>query len=463
MHVLLVSLLPIAAGQYTPDWPSIDSRPLPAWYDSAKVGIFMHWGPYSVPGVSSEWFWFQWNRRDPNNAGDMAIVKHMAAFYPPDFTYQQFGPQFRAEFFNATEWAELIAASGAKYFVLTSKHHDGFTMWPSSRTFGWNAKDIGPKRDVVGELADAVRGQGGVRFGLYHSLFEWYHPLYLQDKANNKTTRDFVVQKMTPELKELIRTYKPEVLWSDGDWEAKTDYWDSLGFLSWLYNESPVKDTIVTNDRWGSGIPCKHGGFFTCTDRYNPGVLQAHKWENAMTVDRESWGHRRNMQLQDVLSMDELIETLVKTVSCGGNLLMNIGPSSDGSIEPIFQERLRQMGDWLAVNGEAIYETNPWQVQNDTLNSKVWYTSKVEAKDGIVVFAHVLGWPEGGLVQLGSVLPNPAIKVSVLGFEGSLEWSEGSGLVAIEVQLPDRASVNSNWGYVLKMSGIEKGGNTVWK
>jgi len=282
-------------------------------------------------------------------------------------------------------------------------------------------------------------------------------------QANNKTTRDFVVQKMTPELKELIRTYKPEVLWSDGDWEAKTDYWDSLGFLSWLYNESPVKDTIVTNDRWGSGIPCKHGGFFTCTDRYNPGVLQAHKWENAMTVDRESWGHRRNMQLKDVLSMDELIETLVKTVSCGGNLLMNIGPSSDGSIEPIFQERLRQMGDWLAVNGEAIYETKPWQVQNDTLNTKVWYTSKVEAKDGIVVFAHVLGWPEGGLVQLGSVLPNPAIKVSVLGFEGSLEWSEGSGLVAIEVQLPDRASVNSNWGYVLKMSGIEKGGNTVWK
>merc|ERR1712156_1353494 len=300
----------------------------------------------------------------------------------------------------------------------------GFTMWPSSRTFGWNAKDIGPKRDVVGELADAVRGQGGVRFGLYHSLFEWYHPLYLQDKANNKTTRDFVVQKMTPELKELIRTYKPEVLWSDGDWEAKTDYWDSLGFLSWLYNESPVKDTIVTNDRWGSGIPCKHGGFFTCTDRYNPGVLQAHKWENAMTVDRESWGHRRNMQLKDVLSMDELIETLVKTVSCGGNLLMNIGPSSDGSIEPIFQERLRQMGDWLAVNGEAIYETNPWHVQNDTLNSKVWYTSKVESKDGIVVFAHVLGWPEGGLVQLGSVLPNPAIKVSVLGFEGSLGRKE---------------------------------------
>lgn len=268
---------------------------------------------------------------------------------------------------------------------------------------------------------------------------------------------------MGPELKELIRTYKPEVLWSDGEWEAPTEYWDSLDFLSWLYNESPVKDTVVSNDRWGSGTLCKHGGFFTCTDRYNPGVLQAHKWENAMTVDRQSWGHRRNMQLKDVLSMDELIETLVITVSCGGNLLMNIGPSSDGSIEPIFQERLRQMGSWLGVNGEGIYQTNPWQVQNDTLNSKVWYTSKVEAKDGVVVFAHVLGWPEDGLVQLGSVTPNPAIKVNLLGFEGLVDWSEGSGLVAIEVQLPDRASVESNWGYVLKLTGVEKGGNTVWK
>merc|ERR1712105_359099 len=168
------------------------------------------------------------------------------------------------------------------------------------------------------------------------------------------------------------------------------------------------------------------------------------------TVDRQSWGHRRNMQLKDVLSMDELIETLVMTVCCGGNLLVNIGPSSDGSIEPIFQERLRQMGTWLAVNGEGIYETSPWQVQNDTLNSKVWYTSKVEAKNGVVVFAHVLGWPEKGLVQLGSVTPNPAIKVSLLGFEG---------LVAIEIHLPDRASVESNWGYVLKLTSVEKGGN----
>jgi len=262
ISVVLLLVVSVCSGQFTPDWPSLDSRPLPTWYDEAKVGVFIHWGPYSVPGVASEWFWYQWNRRDPANPGDMEIVQYMEKFYPPDFKYQQFGPQFSAEFFNATFWAELVADSGAKYFVFTSKHHDGFNNWPSKRNFGWNSRDIGPKRDVVGELAEAFRADDRVVFGLYHSLFEWYHPLYLEDKANNKTTKYFVEQKMMPELMELINKYKPEVLWSDGDWEAKPEYWDTLNFLSWLYSESPVKDTIVTNDRWGSGVLCKHGDFF---------------------------------------------------------------------------------------------------------------------------------------------------------------------------------------------------------
>jgi len=382
----------------------------------------------------------------------------MNNFFPPDFTYQDFGPRFRAEFFNATQWAELLAASGAKYLVLTSKHHDGFTMWPSSRTFGWNAMDVGPKRDVVGEMEKAVKTDGTLRFGLYHSLFEWYHPLYLQDKANNKSTQDFVMQKMMPELKELITTYTPDIIWSDGDWEAPIEYWDGLNFLSWLYSESPVKHTVVTNDRWGKGVRCEHGDFVTCTDRYNPGVLQPHKWENAMTVDRKSWGHRRNMLLEDILSMDELVTTLVTTVSCGGNILMNVGPSADGSIEPIFQERLRQMGYWLGVNGEGVYGTEPWTTQNDTVNPNVWYTSKEE----VTVYAHVLGWPQSGMVELGSVLPTDTTEVSLLGFSrGNLTWKEGTGNVTMVVTLPDRADVNSDWGYVLKMVNLGKSGNTV--
>eukprot|EP00092_Neocalanus_flemingeri_P026849 GFUD01029105.1.p1 GENE.GFUD01029105.1~~GFUD01029105.1.p1 ORF type:complete len:519 (+),score=132.75 GFUD01029105.1:145-1557(+) len=462
--LLFSVLISLCRGQFSPDWPSLDSRPLPAWYDEAKVGVFMHWGPYSVPGVASEWFWLQWNRRDPANPGDMEIVKYMEDFYPPDFKYQQFGSQFSAEFFNATFWAELVAASGAKYFVFTSKHHDGFNNWPSKRNFGWNSQDIGPKRDVVGELAEAFRAENKVVFGLYHSLFEWYHPLYLQDKANNYTTKYFVEEKMGPELMELVTKYQPAVLWSDGDWEADPEFWDSLKFLSWLYSESPVKDKIVTNDRWGRGVLCKHGDFFTCSDRYNPGVLQNHKWENAMTIDKESWGFRRNMKLSDILTMEELITELAVTVSCGGNLLMNVGPNKDGIIDTIFEERLRQMGDWLGVNGEAIYGSKPWTHQNDSLNGDVWFTSKLSPSDGQVVYAILLAWPESGKLELGSPRPGQDTKVTLLGLAGTdLKWTDPAGQVTLAVDLPELGGVGLNWGWVFKMVKLENGGNSIWK
>lgn len=123
-----------------------------------------------------------------------------------------------------------------------------------------------------GELAEAIRRNTEIRFGLYHSLYEWFNPLYLEDKKSNFNTDNFVLNKIIPEMKELIKLYKPEVLWSDGDWEATEAYWKSKEFLAWLYNESPVKNTVLTNDRWGVGTSCKHGDFYNCKDRYNPGM-----------------------------------------------------------------------------------------------------------------------------------------------------------------------------------------------
>ncbi|KAK6176156.1 hypothetical protein SNE40_014492 [Patella caerulea] len=176
------------------------------------------------------------------------------------------------EFFNADEWANIFALSGAEYIALTSKHHEGFCNWPSKYSFNWNSMEVGPKRDVVGELANAIRNKTKLHFGLYHSLYEWFHPLYLQDKANGYRTQNFVNDKTMPELYEIVNKYKPEVIWSDGDWEASSDYWQSKEFIAWLYNDSPVKDTVVTNDRWGNDSTCKHGGFLTCEDRYQPGI-----------------------------------------------------------------------------------------------------------------------------------------------------------------------------------------------
>nr|KAG5697078.1 hypothetical protein BaRGS_001994 [Batillaria attramentaria] len=200
-------------------------------------------------------------------AKDKDVISFMQANYRPDFTYADFAKDFTAEFFIADQWADIFNASGARYIVFVSKHHEGYTNWPSKYSFNWNSMDVGPNRDIVGELASALRSKTNLHFGLYHSLFEWFNPLFLQDKANNFSTQDFVNSKTLPELYELVNTYKPDVVWSDGDWDAKDTYWKSRDFLAWLYNSSPVKDTVVTNDRWGNGVMCHHGGFLTCSDR----------------------------------------------------------------------------------------------------------------------------------------------------------------------------------------------------
>ena len=128
----------------------------------------------------------------------------------------------------------------------------------------------------------------------------------------------------------------------------------------------------MVNDRWGSGVLCKHGDFYTCADRFNPGTLQPHKWENCLTIDKQSWGFRRNAALSDYLTTYDLVKELAETVSCGGNVLVNVGPTRDGRISPIFEERLAEIGQWLDVNGQAIYSSRPWTFQNDTLTSDIW-------------------------------------------------------------------------------------------
>ena len=384
----------VTTGRYEPTWDSLDRRPLPEWYDDAKVGIFIHWGVFSVPAFDSEWFWKHWVTDKYKT-----IIDFMQKNYPPGFSYQDFAPQFKAEFFDPDQWAAIFKKSGAKYVVLTSKHHEGFTLWPSNTSWNWNAFDVGPKRDLVAAVGDAVRKQG-IRFGLYHSLFEWYNPIYLKDQANGYQTQEFVNGKTLPELYDIVNRYNPEVIWSDGEWDAPDTYWKSKEFLAWLYNDSPVKETVVVNDRWGYGTGCKHGDFINCADRYRPGKLQFKKWENCMTIDRTSWGYVRQSQLSSYYSFKELILELVQTIAFGGNILINVGPTADGRIIPIFEERLQQMGDWLSLNGEAIYSTTTWENQNDTLTPDVYYT---KSKTSDTVYTIFFDWPTSNFLPLGSI------------------------------------------------------------
>lgn len=448
--VVFNNILYVSCVKYEPNWESLDSRPLPSWYDEAKIGIFITWGVFSVPSFGTEWFWWTWKE-----AKNPATVDFMKKNYRPDFTYPDFASQFSAEFFNANEWAEILKSSGAKYVVLVSKHCEGFPLWPSNYSWNWNSMDVGPKRDIVGELAKAVRSKTDIHFGMYHSLLEWFNPLYIQDRENGFKTQDFVRTKTMPELYEMVNRYQPDIIWSDGDWTTTDVYWNATNFLAWLYNESPVKDKVCVNDRWGSNIRCKHGGFLNCNDKYNPGVLNKKKWENCMEMDRYSWGYRRNARLADYFSMHELLSEVAETVSTGGNILINIGPTKDGMIIPIYQERLKQLGEWLGVNGEAIYGSKPWSHQNDTITKYIWYTSQIAGSD-VTVYAILLFWPADNTVILGAPVSSSSTIVSMLGYDGNFDWKPNPG-GGIEVTIPpitiNKLPCNDAW--VLKLENLQ--------
>src|SRR5215469_267184 len=250
-----------SAQAFQPTWDSIDHRPTPAWFNEAKFGIFIHWGVYSVPAYApvlpgklayAEWYWNAMTHGRDDPKAD-AIQKGTWDFhrktFGADFPYQSLAPLFKAELFDPEHWAEVFSHSGAKYVVLTSKHHDGFALWPSgeaSATWGrpWNAVVTGPKRDLLGDLTDAVRRKG-LRMGFYYSLYEWYNPLWLSDKQR------YIAQHMIPQFKDVVTRYKPDIIFADGEWDLTSSEWHTPEMLAWLFNESPVKDTVVINDRWG--------------------------------------------------------------------------------------------------------------------------------------------------------------------------------------------------------------------
>ena len=365
---LLYISLHSQAQSYQPNWESLDKRATPEWFRDAKFGIFIHWGVYAVPGWSPKGTYAEWYQQGLQTTDTARQKFHKAKF--GNRTYYDLANDFKAELFNPDEWARLFEASGAKYIVLTSKHHDGFTLWPNqnaNKTWGfpWNAKDIGPKRDLIGDLFKAVR-KTSVHAGMYYSLYEWFNPLWKSDP------KKYATEHVWPQMKELINNYKPDVFWTDGDWDAPAETWKSQEFLAWLYNESPVKERIVVNDRWGTGIRFNHGGIYT--PEYQPGLdFEDHYWEESRGMGH-SYGYNREEDAWDYNSTQSLIIALIDKVSRGGNFLLDIGPDEHGKIPPIMQERLLEIGEWLKINGEAIYNTTRWKT------SVQWSAGKKEWK-----------------------------------------------------------------------------------
>lgn len=358
-HVSLLSLILLctlslhAQPKYEPNWPSLDSRPTPQWFSDAKFGIFVCWGLYSVPawspkGQYAEWYMY-WMKQ---KSFDGQVYDFHQNKFGNGVEFKDFAPMFKAELWNPDEWANLFRRAGAKYIVFTTKHHSGYTLWPSAeseKAWGenYNPVKVGPKRDLVGDLTTAVRKQG-IRMGLYYSLYEWYHPWYIND------LHVFVADHFHPQFKDLVTRYEPDIVWADGEWEQPSKEWRTPELLAWLFNETKNKEVVI-NDRWGNDSRHKHGGVYTT--EYGTGLdNDAHPWEENRGMGY-SYGYNRAENRDDYRSAKELILMLVDIVSRGGNLCLDIGPDAAGQIPVIMQERLVQIGNWLVINGEAIYGT----------------------------------------------------------------------------------------------------------
>lgn len=434
---LLVLLSSICFSQsWQPNWDSLDKRPTPQWWLDAKFGIFIHWGVYAVPAFSkvgeySEWYWH-------------SLVENKAEYvnfhqknYGPGFQYADFIPQFKAELFNPEQWADVFERSGAKYIVLTSKHHEGWTLWPNeqaNKSWGrpWNAAETGPMRDLLGDLSKAVR-KTSVKMGIYYSLYEWYNPIF-------KTNVDEYVDKhMIPQFKDVVTKYAPSVIFSDGEWDYPSSTWRSEELLSWLFNESPCKDEVVVDDRWGKESRHKHGGYYTT--EYGSGLADAaHPWEECRGI-AYSFGYSRTESVGDYQTAQSLILMLVDIVSRGGNFLLDIGPTADGRIPDIMQERLLQMGQWLKINGEAIYGTTTWK------KSCQWSKGKVqdaERKEFMTKY---------DIIEL-TVAPKPGMAVKEIFFT-----TKGKNLYAITPDYPGTElllrDVKTTSGTTIRLLGMD--------
>ena len=376
--VLSVVALSGSGARYEATWESLDARPVPQWWTDAKFGIFVHWGPYSVPAYAptdegsvyecyAEWY------QGKMLQGKAKFLEHHARHYGKA-PYANFAAQFKAENFDADAWADLFRRAGAKYAVLTSKHHDGYALWPSPESPYYNSVVLGSGRDLAGEFTAAMK-KAGLRSGFYFSVMEYANPLYVQGDTN--------VWSLTvnlPQMKELVERYKADIIWPDGEWDRPDAAWHSTEFLSWLYNESSMRDTVVVNDRWGKGCRGRHGGHYTTEYGNVEGESGSgeimHPWEECRGIGR-SFGFNRHETPDHYMSREQCIETLVQTVSAGGNLLLNVGPTADGRIPAIMQDRLLAMGQWLQVNGEAIYATHRSPVRAG--EKRVYLTEKGNA------------------------------------------------------------------------------------
>ncbi len=470
----------IANGPFQDTWESLSKFQVPDWYRSAKFGIFIHWGVYSVPAFSSEWY-----SRNMYIQGSKEYEYHLATYGPhAEFGYKDFIPMFKAEKFNANEWAELFRKSGARYVMPVAEHHDGFQMYKSEIS-QWNAYEMGPKRDVLGEMKAAFDRHGLALTVSSHRAEHWFfmshgkafdsdikEPLVYgdfywpampepdhQDLYGSPPSEEYLEDWLI-RCCELVDQYQPKVFYFD--WWIHTAAFKPYlkKFAAYYYNRGAQWGTPVAINykhdayMFGTAVPDVERGQFA--------DLKPYFWQTDTAVAKNSWCYTEN---NDYKTAGELIRDLVDIVSKNGNLLLNIGPMADGTIPSEDRDILLTIGEWLNINGEAIYDTTYWRVfgegpteveegQFTDTKMKLFTSEDIRfTVKGSTLYATVLLYPEDGIVRIKALADKShhfhgIIKdVSVLGFEEQPVWKRTEQ--ALEIRT---TSVQSPYPVVLKLT-----------
>lgn len=466
-------------AQYQPSRDSVCQHPVPDWYHDAKLGIFVHWGPYSVPGwaprtgeqkaVIANDGWSSWFARNPyaewylnsiRIEGSPSYRYHMDT-YGAGYDYDNFTSQFReaSATWDPEPWAELFQQAGARYVVLTTKHHDGFLLWPSDhpnpRKRGYQAG-----RDLVGELTRAVRARS-MRMGLYYSGgLDWtFNQTPVQDLLDLLLTMpqsQEYADYVEAHWRELIERYEPDIVWNDIGYPAASDLNDLLAYYYNRLPEGVVNDRFMQADltgswmgrmlrrkaikkmvarllEWGTSrmesLPASGHYDFRTPEYTSFRRITPTKWEATRGLGY-SFGFNRNERPEDLITVSELVHLLVDIVSKNGNLLLNVGPTADGTIPEMQRQRLVGLGQWLDVNGEAIFDTRPWRRAESVADGDipVRFTQKDNA-----LFAILLGRPAMSRVTIQDVPTAPGSTVGLLGRDGLLPWQEAEQGVVVDL------------------------------